>query len=186
MDDQLHVSQSATGQFPGRAVLSNDLQGILNRWLGRALESHSEETFRFLGAEKDPFRNPVGHTLRENLGVLLEQVLGEMKPEPVQAALQNIIRIRAVQDLTPSQAMQFIFQLRPILRELHATANHEVLDDRIDQLGLWAFEEYSRCRERIADLRISESRRGMYMGAAQREPAPGEPESSKQGFGHES
>ena len=181
MDYQTHNSQLAKEEFPGCAVPLDDLPGILDHWLERVLKCHSEETARFLGAEKDPFRNPVGHTLRENLGVLLEQVLGEMKPEPAQAALQNIIRIRAVQDLTPSQAVQFIFQLRPILRELHATVNHEMLDDRIDQLGLWAFEEYSRCRERIADLRISESRRGMHM-AVQREPALRKPESNEQGF----
>ena len=178
MDDETRNSQLAREQFPGCAVLNDDMPGLLHRWLERALERHSEETVWFLGAEKDPFRNPVGHTLRENLGVVLEQVLGAMKAEPVQAALQNIIRIRAVQDLTPSQAVQFIFQLRPILRELRAPVNYEVLDDRIDQLGLWAFEEYSRCRERIADLRISESRRAM----AQREPARIRPESNKQGF----
>jgi len=181
MDYQTRISQLAKEEFPGSAVLFDDLPGVLDRWLERALECHSEETVRFLGAEKDPFRNPVGHTLRENLGVLLEQVLGEMKPEPVQAALQSIIRIRAVQDLTPTQAVQFIFQLRPILREHLSSANSEVLDDRIDRLGLWAFEEYSRCRERIADLRISESRRGMHI-ASQREPAIRKPGSNEQGF----
>jgi hypothetical protein len=178
MNYQNRNSQPAREELPGGAVQFHDLPGVLDRWLQCALECHSEETVRFLGAEKDPFRNPVGHTLRENLGVLLEQVLGEMKPEPVQAALQNIIRIRAVQDLTPSRAVQFIFQLRPILREHYASENHEVLDDRIDRLGLWAFEEYSRCRERIADLRISESRRAM----AQREPALRKPVANKQGF----
>jgi hypothetical protein len=181
MECHTRISQPAKEQVHGCAVLFEDLPGVLERWLERALECHSDETVRFLGAEKDPFRNPVGHTLRENLGVLLEQVRCEMKPEPVQAALQNIIRIRAVQDLTASQAVQFIFHLRPILREHCASLYREVLDDRIDQLGLWAFEEYSRCRERIADLRISESRRGMYMAAAQRELASSESGSNKQG-----
>ena len=178
MDYQTRISQPAREELSGGAVQFHDLPGVLDRWLQCALECHSEETARFLGAEKDPFRNPVGHTLRENLGVLLEQVLGEMKPEPVEAALQNIIRIRAVQDLTPSRAVQFIFQLRPILREHCAAVNREILDDRIDQLGLWAFEEYSRCRERIADLRISESRRAM----AHREPTLRKPAADKQGF----
>jgi hypothetical protein len=178
MDYQTRISQPAGEKLSGGAVQFHDLPGVLDRWLQCALECHSEETVRFLGAEKDPFRNPVGHTLRENLGVLLEQVLGEMKPEPVEAALQNIIRIRAVQDLTPSRAVQFIFQLRPILRGHCVARNREILDDRIDQLGLWAFEEYSRCRELIADLRINESRRAM----AQREPALRKPAANKQGF----
>jgi hypothetical protein len=148
---------------------------MLDRWFASALECYSAETIRFLGVEKDPFRNPVGHTLRENLAVLLEQLLGGMEPEPAQAALENILRIRAVQDLTASQAVQFVFQLRPILRKFQAEANYEVLDARIDQLALWAFEEYARCRERLADLRISESRRGMGVAIARRDPRLKEP-----------
>ncbi len=148
---------------------------MLDRWLALALEFHSAETARFLGVEKDPFRNPVGHTLRENLAVLLEQLLGGMEPEPARAALENILRIRAVQDLTASQAVQFVFQLRPILRQSHPEANHEVLDARIDQLAVWAFEEYVRCRERLADIRIRESCRGMGVAVTRREPWLKEP-----------
>ena len=182
MDDQRRISQLDKDLVPGGAVLSKDLPGILDRWLGQALACYSEETVRFLAAEKDPFRNPVGHALRENLGFLLEQVLGEMKPEAAQAALLDIIRIRAVQELTPSQAVQFIFQLRPILRELHATVNREMLDDRIDRIALWAFEEYSRCRERIADLRIGESQRGIHTATARRAPKLNQQVSNEQGI----
>src|SRR5208283_3036061 len=114
-----------------------------------------EETVGFLGAEKDSFRNPVGHTLRENLAILAEQVMGGLEADAAKASLANILRIRAVQELTPGQAVEFVFQLRPLLRELSPTPNSEVFDARIDQLALWAFEEYMRCRERIADLRIS-------------------------------
>ncbi len=142
------------------------MENLLDRWLARALESYSKETVRFLGAEKDSFRNPVGHTLRENLAILLDQVLGRQAPDgfdadAARAALANILRIRAVQELTPSQAVEFVFQLRPLLHERPAQANSEVFDARIDRLALWAFEEYTRCRERIADIRISESRRSM-------------------------
>ena len=143
------------------------METLLDRWLARALECYSEETVRFLGAEKDSFRNPVGHTLRENLAILLDQLLGGLEADAARASLANVLRIRAVQDLTPSQAVEFVFQLRPLLRELSPQANSEVLNARIDQLALWAFEEYTRCRERIADLRLSESRRGM----ARRAPA---------------
>ena len=154
---------------------------MLDLWFARTVECQSEETSRFLGAEKDPFRNPVGHTLRENLALLLGQVLGEMNPEPAQTALQNIVRIRAVQDLTARQAVQFVFQLRPILRQFPRETSYEVLDARIDQLALWAFEEYVRCRERLADIRISESRRGMGVAAARRETGLKEPELKERG-----
>jgi hypothetical protein len=109
--------------------------------------------------------------LRESLAVLLAQVLGGMEAEAVRAALEDIIRIRAVQELKASQELRFVFQLRPILRQFPTDVDYEVLDARIDQLALWAFDEYAGCREKLADLRISESRRGLGLMAARREPA---------------
>ena len=141
------------------------METLLDRWLASALECYSEETVRFLGAEKDSFRNPVGHTLRQNLAVLLEQVLGGLEADAAKASLANILHVRAVQELTPAQAVAFVFQLRPLLCEPSPQAGSEELDARIDQLALWAFEEYTRCRERIAGLRISESRRSMAFAA---------------------
>jgi hypothetical protein len=143
---------------------------ILDRWLEQTGKSHPAEAARFFGAETDPFRNPMGYALRQNLGILLEEVLGEMKPEAVQAALENIIRIRAVQDLSPSQALQFVFELKPLLRKFMKDANPDRLDAHVDQLALRAFDEYSRCRERLAELRLNESRRALCHAATLREP----------------
>ena len=148
-------------------------KAILEQWLARALESYSAETAHFLATEKDPFRNPVGQTLRANLAVLLEEVLGDgsaaapvMDSARVRSALENIARIRAVQDATASEAVGFVFLLRPIVRQRIPEHDPALLHERIDRLALMAVEEYVRCRELLAELRVQESQRALHVPSA--------------------
>ena len=113
----------------------------------------------FLSREDDPFRNPVGHALRESLTTLFAQLQGNMQTDQIARALDAIIRIRAVQDLTASQAVGFVFLLKPIARELAPEQDQGPLNDRIDQLALVAFDKFMQCREQLADIRVNESRR---------------------------
>jgi len=143
-------------------------EAILEQWITRTIASYPGLAVSFLASEKDPFRNPVGHTLREGLATLLQELLGddllgELNAERVQPALDAIIRIRAVQDLTPSQAVGFVFLLKPILRELAPEHDQAQLHDRIDRVALMAFDKYMQCREQLADIRVSEGRRRMHV-----------------------
>ena len=138
---------------------------ILELWLARTLECYAGETVAFLQRESDLFRNPVGQTLRQNLAVLLQELLNGPDPAKVEPALAAMVRLRAVQDLSPSQALGFLFQLRPIVQEV-LPSEARLLDGRIDQLVLLAFEEYTRCREQLAAIRLNESRRTLAVPAA--------------------
>ncbi|MFB3915578.1 MAG: RsbRD N-terminal domain-containing protein [Terriglobales bacterium] len=143
---------------------------IVEEWFRRTLESYPSGTAQLMDAEKDPFRNPVGHTLRENLSVLAQQVLRGLDFDQAMAALDAIVRIRAVQDFTASQAVGFVFALRDILR---AHGQHDpVLDGRIDRLALMAFDAYMQCCEQIAIIRANESSRAV-LGLRKRAAAAG-------------
>ena len=141
-------------------------EAILEKWFARTVEAYPGETVRFLVTETDQFRNPVGRSLRENLAVLLRELLGEMDPSCTRPALEAVVRVRAVQDLTASQAVGFIFLVRPILRELKPELDAALLNRKIDQLALMSFEEYVRCREQLSDIRVNESRRALAVPAA--------------------
>ncbi|MGI9101411.1 MAG: RsbRD N-terminal domain-containing protein [Terriglobales bacterium] len=138
--------------------MNDDKEAILEQWFARTVELYPQPTAEFLAAEKDPFRNPIGHTLREGLAVLLEEIVGRMNPERIGPALDNVVRMRAVQDFTPSEAVSFVFLLRPILREF-GPPRPAMIESHIDQLALLAFNNYMRCREQVALLRAKESRR---------------------------
>jgi hypothetical protein len=108
-----------------------DRAAILNEWLAQLGQ---------LNPASDPFRDPVGHTLREVLPVLAEVALGERPVKEAIAPLERLMRIRAVQDIAPSQAVGFL--LRPNAA-----------------LALMAFDMYVRCLEDLHTVQIRELRR---------------------------
>jgi hypothetical protein len=137
------------------------METILEQWFAQAIESYPRLTAQFLAAERDAFRNPVGHTLREGMTVLLQEILGEMRASKVSPALDGIVRIRAVQDFKPSEAVGFIFLLRPILLGSNPP-RPAMLEARVEQLVLMAFDHYMSCREDLKRVRTNEAKRKMH------------------------
>jgi hypothetical protein len=135
---------------------------ILEQWIARTVESYPRQSTPFLTSEEDRFRNPLGYTLRGGLATLLQQLLGDMDKDCIAPALNAIVRIRALQDFSASEAVGFVFLLKPILREYRSDADLPSLDRRIDQLALLAFDNYARCREQLAEIRVNESKRAMW------------------------
>jgi hypothetical protein len=153
------------------------VEPILEQWIARTIQSYPSSAAAFLSGEEDPFRNPVGHTLRQSLTTLYHELQGSMDATRIASALDAIVRIRAVQDLSPSQAVGFVFLLKPIVREFapergqallagqndgrtNDRTNDQINDwinDRIDQLALLAFDKYMQCREQVAEIRKRES-----------------------------
>ncbi|MBZ5628382.1 MAG: RsbRD N-terminal domain-containing protein [Acidobacteriia bacterium] len=134
---------------------SNDL---VEQWFAQTLESFPDLSARFLAEEKDRFRNPVGHALHTSMAALLQEVLGNMDAGKIAPALDAIVRIRVVQDFTPGEAVGFVFLLRSIVRGSNPP-RPAMIEARIDQLALMAFDQYMRCREQIAEIRANEIRR---------------------------
>jgi hypothetical protein len=147
-------------------------EAIAEQWLARVLRTYPIQTAHFLAEEKDPFRNPVGSTLRQALGVLVEELLLGMDHDKVAAALDSIMQIRAVQDFTPARALEFLFQLKTILRDQQPGPVFELLDGRIDEMALAAFELYVKYRERTFTARMNEARRAVFV--LERAMRPGE------------
>jgi hypothetical protein len=89
-----------------------------------------------------------------------------MDPQIITSYLDPIIRIRAVQNFTPSQATAFILFLKKALRanlakELRDIRNAEELfefESKIDQLSLMAFDIYMQCREKIYQISANETK----------------------------
>ena len=84
-------------------------------------------------------------------------------------ALEGLVRIRAVQDFSPAEAVAFVFLLKRAAREVLEDVSEQAqsvparvlsdLEARIDSLALLAFETYTRCREEIFEIRVREAQR---------------------------
>jgi hypothetical protein len=140
---------------------------ILGRWLTMIYESYPPETAIFLRKEKNRFDNPAGYRISEGLKGLYGALLEEMERDQVLTCLDEIIRIRALQNFTPSQALAFIFLLKIVIREelageiLKENLAVELLDleSRIDGLALLGFDVYTKRREKIYEIKADEAKR---------------------------
>lgn len=132
-------------------------EAVAERWLERVLLSYPGAARASLLDRTDPFRNPAGHVLKENLLLLARELLGEMRHEALEAPLDAIVRLRAVQGFSVSDAIGFVFELRDAACEFDESRS-AVLNHRIDQLALMAFDRYITCRELIFELRMKELR----------------------------
>lgn len=138
---------------------------ILKKWRDSLIDTYPLDARRFLSRFDDQFGNPVGYTIARAIEVFCDELLGEFKPEVFASQLDEIVRIRAVQDFSPAQAIGFIFNLKRIVREQieEELSSEEIkelyeLDSRIDALALMAFNKYVECREKVYDVRLNEMR----------------------------
>ncbi|HAM49748.1 MAG TPA: hypothetical protein DCP92_03295 [Nitrospiraceae bacterium] len=143
-------------------LLSEKRGTILKRWFDKVLETYPAETSGFLKNQKRQFTNPVGYTISQGLEKIFEGLLQDTPLSEISPFLDDIIRIRAVQGLTPSQDLAFMFDLKKMIRDemktAKANADDEILEleSRIDALALIAFDIYMKCREKIYELKANE------------------------------
>lgn len=139
---------------------------ILSRWFDLILDTYPPDTASFLKGNKDRFANPVGQTITEGIGAVFDLVVHGTDPADVPNYLDNIIRIRAVQEFTPSDAIGFLFLLKDVIREeLGSRQEHSdvlkellVIESRIDSLVRVSFDIFMACREKLYDLKANEVR----------------------------
>jgi hypothetical protein len=150
-------------------LLERRRAAVLERWRAMVFGSYPEEAVRFFRSEKDAFRNPVGHSLLRSTETLYDGVLLGQEGAAVADAVEAVVRLRAVQELSASEAVGFVFSLKRAVREEVRAARLEgelwpalaVLDERIDALAAAAFDLYGRSRERVYRIRVDELRREM-------------------------
>lgn len=145
-------------------------EAVLDRWFQAVLETYPADTARFLAAGGDPFANPVGHTVRQGLERLYDGLAVERTTGELAAAIDGIVRIRAVQELAPSAAVGFVYKLKTILREELAgsglqSAESAALENGVDRLALVAFDVYTQCREKIFEIRVREIKESQLLAA---------------------
>ena len=145
-------------------LLEQNRGTILGKWTEFIISTYPRDTSRFLAKQKDPFQNPVGYTIEQGLAAVYDEIASTMDTDKLLHALDGIIRIRAVQDFTPSEAVGFVFQLKTVIRGVindlaEGLDNPNLLGDldmRIDRVALLAFEKYMDGREQLHKVRTDE------------------------------
>lgn len=135
------------------------LDAIADAWFLKAIEIYPEAARGGMMQAGDRFLNPVASTLRESLAILVNELAGGMIDEQVTSAVDAIVRVRAVQDCTPEQALAFTGQLLDVIRDRQGEELFPQLEQRIDLLALSADRQYALCVNDIARVRSRELQR---------------------------
>jgi hypothetical protein len=147
-------------------LLSRNEAAVLKRWFNLILETYPVDTATLMKKDKDQFTNPVGSTLSREIEVLFKKLCEGSQNERCQASLDSILKIRSVQDFSPSQAVGFVFLLKRAIGETLKSeiCKESVMDEwlkfqsSIDDLALQAFDAYMECREKICEIRVNQAR----------------------------
>lgn len=146
------------------SLLVRNKGAILDDWFRLFAETYPADSAQFLHRENDAFANPLGASARNGLEAVFDELLGGGDPRALTDFLDPIIRIRAIQNFSPSQALGFVFFLKKSIRnvlseDLSSPALQKVLcafETKIDDLALLGFEIYMECREKIYQLKEKE------------------------------
>ena len=149
-----------------KELLIEKKSSIVGKWTERLLKTYSEETLKFLKADRNQFSNPVGNIISTNADSIYDEIISGNNPDKLRSLLTDIIRIRAVQDFTPSEAIGFVYILKEVICEeleefkKDPKFNNEFYEicEKIDEMALIAFDIYVECKEKVHRIRINEIR----------------------------
>lgn len=148
-------------------LLSKNRKEIVNYWFDAVIAAYPEDSTSFFKKTSDPFANPVGSTIHRSLNELFDEVIkSDMAPKAVRSALDGIVRVQSVQEFQPSEAIGFIFSIKPsIAKQLKKYRGDKsvekyltALDANIEKLLRTAFDLYMECRQKVFLLRANQSR----------------------------
>jgi len=151
-------------------ILSEKKNELIASWFDRILDTYPAETAKFLKNQKDRFANPVGQAIHVGIEDIFQELLRGGETGKMSGFLDNIIRVRAIQEFTASQAVGFIFFLKSVIRDgirdtpLTSELYEELatLESQIDSLTLIAFDIFMQCREKLYDIKANEMKNMTY------------------------
>ena len=143
---------------------------VTAQWVERFFASYPIDSTGFMRTRRDRFANPVGEVTRNSAATLFGAVIGQdVDAEVVKTALHDLVWIRAVQDMAPSQAVGALVLLKNILRKeilpeclkpqnagSGMLEGYLEMESRVDTLCLLALDMYAEARERVFRVRIED------------------------------
>ncbi len=139
-------------------LMRDNRKTLLDQWFHQFIGAYPQESVKYFERVENEFTNPIGSNVHRSLVAIFDELLGEQDADKLYSDLEMIMRIKAVQDVTPSQAIAFVFGLKSIIRKAftkeisNGTIKlNELLDfeDALDTMALLAFNIYVDSRELI-------------------------------------
>ncbi|NJB69043.1 hypothetical protein GGQ74_002737 [Desulfobaculum xiamenense] len=144
---------------------------VLDRWFDLIVKTYPGLSSIFL-KKKHKWGNPVGVNIHAAIEGIYDELLKAEADERLAPYIDTVVRIRAVQDYTPSEATAILMLLKHVVRELVRNEVRESgegyspelvqdlwdFESKVDTVVLIAFDIYTKCREKLFELRLADSK----------------------------
>ncbi len=151
-------------------LLTTKRDYLLGCWEDIILGEYQKDTFRIFKKQKDQFANPVGHKIRTGLAELYDVLCDESDNEVATPGLDDLLKVRAVQPISASTAVSFVFDLKSLVE---TQCQKEGMDSfykeflafcaRVDAAALAMFDIFSNCRQTVYQIRMNEFKTGRHI-----------------------
>jgi hypothetical protein len=147
-----------------KEILNKKKSLIVRNWTELIFNSYPAEAAIFFSSKKNQFSNPIGFTVTTNAEKIFEELINDCDFEKIKLLLDDIIKMRAVQSFSPSQAVNFLLDLKKAIRDecQNELLNKNVSDELsniellIDKMLIIGFELYMKAREKVFKIRVNE------------------------------
>ena len=149
------------------SLIARRQAAIAEGWLGLVGKTHLANWSGMPSRSRDDFADPAFCLMRKCIEAMVEALDSGVVQEKLAPSMEGFLKLLALQEFSPSQAIQFVFAVRPLLRrELSLEPNSPeslALDDRVDDIALIAMDIYSRCREKVYEARYNQLKKLHYV-----------------------
>jgi hypothetical protein len=149
-------------------LLEQKKETIKARWLELIIETYPAESRHFFKKQKNQFSNPVGAASARLVEALYDALLHDGDSDEARTAMDDFVKIRAVQEFTPSEAIACILFLKQAIREAVSADNLDTkalagVESHVDRFLLEAFDSYMASREKLYQIRADELKRQSFV-----------------------
>jgi len=135
---------------------------FINKWFQATIDTYPAQTAKVLGKDSNRFDNPVGSVTRETIENVFNLIINDFNEEILEKELDPVIRIRAVQSFSASEAVSFVFALKDIGENILDAELWIGFYKLVDKIALAAFNKFMKCKEEIFLLKATESKRRVH------------------------
>jgi len=145
-----------------KQILKKNKSAFVKEWFRATIDTYPAQSAKILGKDSNRFDNPVGAATHETIEDVFDLILGDFNQEMLEKALDPVIRIRAVQAFSASEAVSFVFALKEIGEKILDDSVIKKFDKLVDKIALASFNRLMKCKEDIFLLKATESKRRIH------------------------
>jgi RsbT co-antagonist protein rsbRD N-terminal domain len=145
-----------------KQTLKKNKDIFIKKWFQATINTYPAQSARILGKDSNRFDNPIGAVTHETIEDVFTLIIEDFDQETLERTIDPLIRIRAVQAFSASEAVSFVFALKEIGEDIIDNSLLREFDKLVDRIALASFNKFMKCKEEIFLLKATESKRRIH------------------------